>query len=41
LRAESAIVHRGSLTAVVRTRISTTDGRTVLETMTQHARAAA
>jgi acyl-coenzyme A thioesterase PaaI-like protein len=41
LRSESAIVHRGSLTAVVRTRISTADGRTVLETMTQHARAAA
>jgi acyl-coenzyme A thioesterase PaaI-like protein len=40
LRAESTIVHRGSLTAVVRTRISTPDGRTVLEAMTQHSRAA-
>jgi acyl-coenzyme A thioesterase PaaI-like protein len=40
LRAESTIVHRGSLTAVVRTRISTAEGRTVLEAVTQHSRAA-
>lgn len=40
LRAEASIVHQGSLTAVVRGRVSDPEGRTVLEAMTQHSRAA-
>lgn len=40
LRAEASIVHEGSLTAVVRTRVSDPEGRAVLEAMTNHSRAA-
>jgi acyl-coenzyme A thioesterase PaaI-like protein len=38
LRAEASIVHQGGLTAVVRTRVSDPEGRTVLEAVTNHAR---
>jgi len=38
LRARSRIVHRGSMTAVVRTEITGPGGRRVLETTTAHAR---
>ncbi len=41
LRAEASVVHQGSLTGVVRTRIVDGDGRTVMEAMTNHARASA
>lgn len=38
LRAQANVVHRGSLTAVVRSRILDGQGRTVLEALTQHSR---
>lgn len=41
LRAEANVVHRGGLTAVVRSRILDGQGRTVLEALTQHSRRAA
>jgi uncharacterized protein (TIGR00369 family) len=39
LRAEASVVHQGSLTAVVRTRVADPEGRTVLEAVTNHSRA--
>lgn len=39
LRAEASVVHQGGLTAVVRTRVSDPEGRTVLEAVTNHSRA--
>lgn len=41
LRAAANVVHRGGLTAVVRSRILDGQGRTVLEALTQHSRRAA
>lgn len=41
LRAEANVVHRGGLTAVVRSRILDGRGRAVLEALTQHSRRAA
>jgi acyl-coenzyme A thioesterase PaaI-like protein len=41
LRAIAEVVHEGRLTAVCRSRVVDGDGRTVLEAMTQHSRAAA
>jgi acyl-coenzyme A thioesterase PaaI-like protein len=38
LRCESSVVHRGTLTAVVRSRIADGQGRAVLEAVTQHSR---
>lgn len=38
LRCEASVVHRGTLTAVVRSRIADSQGRTVLEAVTQHSR---
>jgi acyl-coenzyme A thioesterase PaaI-like protein len=38
LRARSKVLHRGSLTAVVHTRIVNSEGRAVLECVTSHAR---
>lgn len=40
LRAQATIVHQGSLTAVVRARVCDPEGRTVLEAVTNHSRAA-
>ena len=40
LRAEASVVHAGRLTAVARSRVVNAEGRTVLEAMTQHSRAA-
>ena len=40
LRAEASVVHAGRLTAVARSRVANAEGRTVLEAMTQHSRAA-
>jgi uncharacterized protein (TIGR00369 family) len=40
LRAIASVVHAGRLTAVARARIVDSDGRTVLEAMTQHSRVA-
>jgi acyl-coenzyme A thioesterase PaaI-like protein len=38
LHGEARIVHQGSLTAVVRTRVEGENGRAVLEAVTHHAR---
>lgn len=40
LRAEASVVHAGRLTAVARSRVTDAEGRTVLEAITQHSRAA-